>query len=230
MKKMNLLLKENKKQYRSVLLKTTITLFFIVGIIFYANSNVLKNTGLESVKVVYIFKSIQDGNKTKEYGGATFDVHINILVGIITREYYDNNESKVKSKYPNCFLYPGIVYGQPKISNNIYVEPYVGNQMQIDNVLLVQLTTSPNNNKQSLPLCDKRGEKCKIKTDTDLTISLQVIADRWSNSRGYSTRSKYKILKLSVNNTINYRNFTMPSYIKFKHLLTSRNSKFKYIK
>ncbi len=218
------------KKSNSFTLKTALVFIMLVFINYTVNSNTVKNTESKMIKVVYIIKSVETG-ETADYGGSLFDVARYDLVGIITREYYDKNKSKVKTKYPNCVLYTGIVYGKPLITQNIYVEPYVNDQMQIDNRILYGFYgtgTTPR-----LPIsCQKKGTKCSIYTDTALIVYLYVTEDRWSSTKGYSSRSKYKILKLKSTGSIRYNNYkTNPTHIKFKQILISKYSNMsKYIR
>jgi len=210
MKKINM--NYNLKKSNSFTLKTALVFIMLVFINYTVNSNIVKNTESKMFKVVYIIKSVIT-NETADYGGTLFNVSKNNLVGIITREYYDKNKSKVKTKYPNCLLHTGIVYGNPLVTKNIYVEPNVGDYMQIDTRLLSQYSGSPR-----LPInCQKKGTKCSINTDTALTVYLYVTEDRWSTTKGYSSRSKYKILKLKSTGSLRNNNYsTNPTRIKFK--------------
>ena len=196
---------------RNDFLKTTIAVLFILAISISAYSQTYKYTSDKTISVVYIIGSVKDG--TKEYGGTTFDAMTNTLVGIVTREYFNKNKSRVISKYPGSKIYSGKVYGNPLVTKGIYVEPYINDKMQIDNIILSQYYGTPR-----LPMsCQKKGAKCSINTDTALTVYMYVTSDRWSSTKGYSSKSTYKILKLKGTGSIGNNNYVSnPKQVKFK--------------
>lgn len=230
MKNNNLNPKENFSHSQAAydFLKTTIATLFILIISISTYSQTYKYTTDKTIRVVYILQQVADGTQT-DYNGTKFDNIEYKLVGIITKEYFFKNKSKVISKYPNSKIYSGIVYGNPLVTKGIYVEPYINDKMQIDNILLSKYYGSVR-----LPMsCERKGTKCSIDTDTALTVYMYVTSDRWSSTKGYSSESIYKILKLKGTGSIGNNNYVSnPKQVKFKQsplitrIYTSKYPKF----
>ena len=211
-----------------------ITFFLVTGLHAQYKSSGYKNSPLykkKSTKVVYVFKMTTDGSKT-EVNGTEFLNGENYLVGILKRDYYEKNKSRVKSKYSNCTFMPGTVTGSPKITQNIYVEPKVGDEMLIEAKYLSRRGTG-----NILFNCQKKRTSCSVRIDTNLIVYLYVTQDRLNNANGHSSQSQYLIKKIKSTAAVliktgkpSYYNVNSPNpkYIKFKQLLITSFTGNKY--